>query len=229
MFNKARELWDYKGENPTSGVLREFGFDEEERERFMDASELPAFFESLSQELNETIRDYLLISLLTGARRSNVCSLEWTEINWHRETWTIPKEKAKSKKPIHITLSPAALQILGARQASRTASQYVFPGRGKSGHLVEPKTAWKRVLKRAGLTDLRLHDLRRTFGSWQAGCGASLAIIGKSLGHGVNTTATQVYARLDLDPIRASVNKATSAMLAAGNVIGLLGDGNVQK
>lgn len=65
------------------------------------------------------------------------------------------------------------------------------------------------------MEDLRIHDLRRTLGSWQAKTGASLAIIGKSLNH-KNQATTAIYARLDLDPVRASVEKATSAMLDAG-------------
>jgi integrase len=98
----------------------------------------------------------------------------------------------------------------------------VFPGRGKTGHLVEPKTCWKRVLNRAGISDLRLHDLRRTLGSWQAIQGAGLPIVGKSLGQS-SIHATAVYAHLVTDPVRASVNKATTALLEAGGVAGLLG------
>ncbi len=61
------------------------------------------------------------------------------------------------------------------------------------------------------MTDIRIHDIRRTFGSYQAITGASLTIIGKSLGHR-SSQSTQVYARLHLDPVRASIEKATSAM-----------------
>ena len=67
----------------------------------------------------------------------------------------------------------------------------------------------------ARLDDIRIHDLRRTMGSWQARTGASLAIIGKSLGH-KSQQATAVYARLDLDPVRAAMETATAAMLEAG-------------
>ena len=67
------------------------------------------------------------------------------------------------------------------------------------------------------MTDLRIHDLRRTLGSWQAKTGASLAIIGKSLNHKTHQ-ATAIYARLDLDPVRQSVNTATSAMLEAAGL-----------
>jgi len=219
MFNRARE-WGWEGENPATGVK---AFREQKRERFMDGEELRRFFQGLGQELNGTIRDYILISLLTGARRTNVQAMRWDEIKWKRATWTIPADKAKGGETVNVALSPVALRILENRKAE-TSNEWVFPGRGRSGHLEEPKSAWKRILKRAELTDLRLHDLRRTLGSWQAATGASLPIIGKSLGH-KSLAATQIYARLDLDPVRASVNKATDAMLIAGEATALLGDG----
>jgi integrase len=64
------------------------------------------------------------------------------------------------------------------------------------------------------LADLRIHDLRRTMGSWQAKTGASMAVIGKSLGHR-SIQATAVYSRLDSDPVRDAMETATSAMLSA--------------
>lgn len=67
------------------------------------------------------------------------------------------------------------------------------------------------------IPDLRIHDLRRTLGSWQAKTGASMAIIGKSLNH-KNQSTTAIYARLDLDPVRAAVNTATTAMMEAGGL-----------
>ena len=67
------------------------------------------------------------------------------------------------------------------------------------------------------IPDLRIHDLRRTLGSWQAKTGASLAIIGKSLNH-KNPATTAIYARLDIDPVRASMERAASAMLTAAGV-----------
>ena len=81
-----------------------------------------------------------------------------------------------------------------------------------SGHYEEPKRAWHSLLKRAGIENLRLHDLRRTLGSYQAINGSSLQIIGKSLGH-KSMQSTQVYARLMNDPIRQSTNSAIDKML----------------
>jgi integrase len=216
MYNHARE-WGWTGTNPAAGVK---AFKERKRARFLGAGELPLFFQSLMAEENFTIRDYVLVSLLTGARKGNVLEMRWEEIDWRSATWTIPAEKAKAEEDIDVVLTPVVLQILRSRKES-SLSPWVFPGKGQSGHLIEAKTGWHRILKRAGLTNLRIHDLRRSLGSWMAAGGASLPIIGKSLGH-QSLEATRIYARLDLDPVRAAVAQATNAMLLAGGVAGLL-------
>lgn len=229
MYNRARSDWGWTGANPAADIK---AFKERRRKRFLDGKELPAFFKALATEPNETVRDYVLVSLLTGARRSNVQAMEWVELDWKRAIWKIPAAKAKSGEDIEIALSRVAIGILKHRKADAKAAAeedgtelgaWVFPGSGKTGHLVSPKTAWKRILNRAKLTDLRLHDLRRTLGSWQAAMGSSLPIIGRSLGH-ESLEATKIYARLNLDPVRQSVNRATHAMLMAGGqrVAGLL-------
>lgn len=197
--------------NPASGIKRNR---EKSRDRFIQGDELPRFFAALADETNETIRDYVLISLLTGARRSNVLSMRWQDINFDRAEWRI--EETKNGTPQTVALSPEAIHVLLNRKPLKPAV-FVFPGSGKSGHLEEPKKGWKRILERAAIENLRIHDLRRTLGSWQAKTGASLTIIGKSLNH-KNQSTTAIYARLDLDPVRESVNTATSAMLTAAGL-----------
>jgi integrase len=245
MFNKAIE-WGWDGQNPATKVK---AFKEHKRDRFLQPEEFPAFFRAVEEEPNKTIRDYVFLSLLTGARRANVQAMRWSEINWPAQTWTIPE--TKSGESVTIALTATALGILEGRKTG-SASEWVFTGKGSTGHLVEPKSAWQRILTRAAtikkkmwlkanpgkndadfakefpapaFRDLRLHDLRRTLGSWQAAAGSSLPIIGKSLGH-KSLGATQIYARLNLDPVRESVNKATDAMLLAAKTSpALLGDG----
>jgi integrase len=214
MFNWAQESGIWKGENPASRVR---AFKESKRERFLLPEEARAFFRALDAEPNETIRDYIYLSLFTGGRKANVKAMRWPQIDFSLALWTIPAEWAKEGDTITIPLLPPALRILEQRRKSAT-SEWVFPGSGSTGHLVEPKKCWYRILKAAGLSDLRLHDLRRTMGSWQAITGASLPIIGKSLGHAPGSTATSVYARLIDAPVRESMQKATNALLLAGKV-----------
>ena len=102
------------------------------------------------------------------------------------------------------------------------------------GELIDPK-AWKKADRKyrcpkckADLppvpeSGLHMHDLRRTQGSWQAAMGISLAIIGKSLGH-ANLKSTQVYSRLQLDPVKDAVSRSADAMTAAGKIT-VNGDG----
>jgi len=94
----------------------------------------------------------------------------------------------------------------------------LLSNKSKSGHLEDPKRPWRDLLERAGIEDFRLHDMRRTMGSMEAITGASLPIIGKSLGH-KSTSATMVYARLSLDPVLEAMQKATDRMVELGEKI----------
>ena len=79
-------------------------FREQSRDRFIQADELPHFWKALAEEQNETIRDYIIISLLTGARKSNVLSMRWDQINFERGEWRIPI--TKNNDPLVIPLLP---------------------------------------------------------------------------------------------------------------------------
>ena len=219
VYGRAIE-WGYATANPVLGIKTRKTV---KRDRFLQAGELPRFFESLAVEINETLRDYILLALLTGARRSNLLAMRWSDTNLDESVWRIAD--TKNGTPQNVTLSPEAVTILSARkEAADEKAVFVFPGVGASGHMEEPKKGVIRVMERAGIpygrkadNGVTLHDLRRTLGSWQAKTGASMAIIGKSLNHQSQQT-TAIYARLDLDPVRASVNTATSAMMEAAGL-----------
>ncbi|RZI47649.1 DUF4102 domain-containing protein [Rickettsiales endosymbiont of Peranema trichophorum] len=211
LFNKAIS-WGWKCVNPCSGVKK---FKEKSRERFLHGDELPRFFEALDKEPNETFRDLFYICLLTGARRGNVLSMNWNDINLERGTWCI--QESKNGESQTIPLSDEAIKILKRRIAVRINDWVFSSSASASGHAKEPRKAWARVLKMAGIKDLRIHDLRRTLGSWQAATGANSFVIGKSLGHKTQS-ATAIYARLNLDPVRESIAKATNAMFAFTSV-----------
>jgi len=213
IYSKAID-WGWEGTNPAKGIKK---FKEKSRQRFLRKDEMPRFFQALGEESNSTIRDYILISLLTGARKSNVLAMRWEQVNFALCEWAIPE--TKNGNPHVIPLTAPALKILEERWQS-AKSPYVFPGRGKSGHLVEPKKAWGRILRQAGISDLRIHDLRRTLGSWMAALGATTAIIGKTLAH-KSVEATRVYERIDLDPVREFITRANTEMFTVaygGNI-----------
>ncbi len=212
LFNWAKE-WGWDQPNPVHGIKR---FKEKSRERFLQAHELPRFFQALEVETNTTIRDYVWLSLLTGARRSNVLAMRWQELQLEQAIWHIPETKNGTSQ--RIPLMTRAVDILHQRRAQLPQAEFVFPSHSQTGHLMEPKKAWKKLLERAQLEDLRLHDLRRSLGSWQAATGANMSVISKTLNH-KDIATTEIYARLDLEPVREAMEKATAAMLEATQAI----------
>jgi len=207
MYAKTAANLGWTGGNPARGVEK---FKEKSRERFLQADELPQFFEALTHE-SEIFRDFFQMLLMTGARRANVQAMRWADIDFTAYLWRIPE--TKTGEPVTVPLVPEAVEILERRKLLALTA-FVFPGHGKTGHITEPKDAWKRILARSGLKNLRIHDLRRTFGSWQAAAGVSLHTIGKSMGH-KNQSTTAIYARLAMDPVREGVTAGVSKMLEA--------------
>ena len=207
VFGRAIEFGLWEGGNPCIGIRR---FPEQSRDRFLSADELRRFFEAMDQEPDSTTRDFFIVALLTGARRANVLEMKWADLDLDAATWRIGR--TKNGTPQTVALVEPVVELLRERKRQAT-SVFVFPGKGATGHLVEPKRGWTRICKAAGIEGARIHDLRRTMGSWQAKTGASLPVIGKSLNHKSQTT-TAIYARLDLDPVRSAMEKAAAAMLA---------------
>jgi integrase len=208
VFNLARDWGLHAGENPATRIQM---FSEESRDRFVQPEELPRLFQAIAEEAGPAVRAVVLTALLTGARRTEVLTMRWDEVSLTRAEWRIPQTKAG--RP-HLLPLPHAL-VATLRSLSRVeGNPYVFVGQHGVGHLHDMKRAWERIRMKAGIRDVRLHDLRRTVGSWLAGSGESMPLIGTVLNHrDVSTTA--IYARLNLDPVRQALERNASRMLEA--------------
>lgn len=213
LYNKAADWGEFTGKPPTEG---QDSFKEVKRDRFIVRGEMPAFWKALHEDPDQDFQDFVALSLLAGARKSNNHAMRWDEIDMDAHEWRVPE--SKNGEALRVVLVPEAMAILERRRLANPTSEWVFPSeKAKSGHIESMKHRWTALRKRAGLTTLWMHDLRRSLGSWQARTGASMIVIGKSLGH-KSQQATQIYARLDTDPVRESVERATAAMIEAGKV-----------
>jgi integrase len=208
MFNLARDWGMYAGENPATRI--QF-FPEDSRDRFVQPEELPRLFRAIAEEPNLYVRSVFITALLTGARRAEILTMQWVDVSLTRAEWRIPQTKAGRPHLLPLSLAVvAALQNL----PKVNGNPYVFPGENGAGHLQNLKRPWDRIRSVAGLQDVRFHDLRRTVGSWLAGSGESLQLIGKVLNHrDVSTTA--IYARLNLNPVRRALERNATKMLEA--------------
>ncbi|MBI3351359.1 MAG: tyrosine-type recombinase/integrase [Nitrospirae bacterium] len=208
IFNCALD-WGMMPEGLMNPAVRIKKFPEEKRDRFLTPDEVKKFMGALELEPDEYWRAYFALSLLTGARRSELLSARWEDIDFSTAIWRIPMTKAG--RPHQVPIPKAALKIL-EELPSLKKSEWLFPGPGKTGHLTEPKSAWRRIIKKAELQKVRIHDLRRTLGSWLAAEGASLILIGKTLNHS-NVSTSAIYARLNQDPVRKALEANSLKML----------------
>ncbi len=196
------------------------GFRVRSRERFVRPDEFGRLFDAIRNYPDDRIRDLLLVCLFTGARSGNVMSMRWADVDFELGNWTIARTKNGDSHV--IGLPDAAFEILEERFRNRGTSPWVFPGGNRmnkklvDGHLTEPKKAWRKILRAAGIDNLRIHDLRRTAGSLMAMSGANTPTIMRALGH-KSMAATAVYQRVNCDPAKRAMDVAIADMRRFAN------------
>lgn len=203
--------WGYfKGDSPAKGVQR---FKEHSRQRFLSQQEIGAFLAALDEEPDQVTADMLRMCLLTGARKGNVMAMRWDQLDHvgDRAVWTIPD--TKGGHPVDVAMSAEAIAVLQRRRDAGDGGPWVFQADGPPGHVEDPKRAFVRACKTAGIENANVHTLRHTFASWMTMAGFNLQIVGKALGHR-SLRSTQVYAHLTLEPVRVATQATANLMTA---------------
>jgi integrase len=190
--------------NPALGVKLAPGG---QRHRYLSPEELRRLGGVLNQPVGTpaagTAVAILRLLILTGARRSEIEGLKWSEVDF--QFGMLRKETSKTGAKV-IPLARAALQILEDQRQWASGNQvWVFPGQKGEGHFDSLNKEWMRVRRQAGIADVRIHDLRHTYASFGAAGGVGLPLIGGILGHRQAST-TQRYAHLADRPLKAAAS-----------------------
>lgn len=152
VYNKGK-LWKlYLGDNPFEGITL---FEEKPRERFLTEEEAATLLAALETKASEDLRDFIKLSLFTGVRKSNLMAARWQDVDWTAGTLSIPDTKNGTSQLIELGMYE--LNILKER-SERVSGEFVFPGPGKTGHLVDIKRAWTSFRERAGIKDCTIQD-----------------------------------------------------------------------
>jgi integrase len=149
----------------------------------------------------------LRLLLFTGCRLREILHLRWEHVDFERGCLFLPDSKSGRKT---VILNAPALAVLNGMER---IGPYVVPGDSPEQPRHDLKRPWDAVIRRAGLTGVRLHDLRHTYASFGAGGGLGLPIIRRLLGH-AQTATTARYAHLDNDPLRRA-SEAIAGRIAA--------------
>ena len=193
MYNKGISWQMYSGPNQASGISE---FTERPRDRVLQAEEVSRFIAAVESEQDENLKDFVRLCLFTGQRKTNILSMRWDNIDLKGRVWNIPGEKMKNNQSHTLALSSEEVKLLKKRAASPDKDEdWVFPGIGKTGHYVEPKRAWKRLIERAKIENLHIHDLRRSLASFMANSGADVSMIKSALNHKDIKTTLSAYVR----------------------------------
>jgi integrase len=209
IFNLARK-WRVPGvgENPTTGINLA---PDVNRERYLSQEEAQRLVAAIEHDENEVAADAIMLLLLTGARRNEITFARWEYVDWDKRTLLVPM--SKSGKPRSIALNAAAMELLRSIQA-KSDSLYIFPSPVTGQPPPSLYFPWQRIRVRAGLPDLRLHDLRHSFASFLVNRGVSLYVVQGLLGH-AHTRYTQRYAHLTPDTLRDAAEAVGSVVAAA--------------
>jgi len=199
----------YVTKNPVRGVER---FKDKKSQRFLSVAEVQRLMTSLeaARDAGTNPNGFGVIYLLalTGARRSEIEGLMWSELDFDHSLIRLDDSKVGSRT---IPLGTPALEFL--RQQTRVgASLYVFPSsRNPDSYYVGTHKIWEQVRKDAGLDDVRMHDLRHTYASFAVAGGLSLPFIGALLGH-KDTKTTAQYAHIADQPILDAATSTAGAI-----------------
>jgi integrase len=209
IFNLARK-WRVPGvtENPTMGINLA---PDVNRERFLSREEAQRLIASVEQDVNEVAARAIMLLLLTGARRNEITYARWDYIDWEKRSLLVPR--SKSGKPRSIALNAPALELLRSIRRDHE-NPYVFPSPVTGRPSASLHFPWQRIRERAGLPDLRLHDLRHSFASFLVNSGVSLYVVQGLLGH-AHTRYTQRYAHLTPDTLRDAAETVGSVVASA--------------
>lgn len=183
------------------------------KERFLSPSEMKSLWTAVGEleatkGINPTFADAIRLLLLTGARKTEILGLKWSEVALGRRVLTLPPERTKAGGKTgerRIRLSSEASTIL-ARRHGASDGDLVFPASGAAGHAVGLRRPFKRACDLAGLPDVRVHDLRHSYASALLASGHSLPLIAQALGH-AGTRTTERYAHLADDPLQAAASE----------------------
>jgi integrase len=199
--------------NPARGIER---FPERKRKRWLRPEEVKEIAKAIDAEANVYVRAAIWLYLLTGVRRSELLQAKWSDIDWGQRMLRLPQSKGPALRGVAeeelASLSGPALVLLQSIPREE-GNPYILPGAKKGRHIVNIAKPWNRIRKAAGVEDVRLHDLRRTVGSWMSQSKVDLNTIKEALRH-ASIATTLTYARLGADPAREAIEDYGQRLLA---------------
>lgn len=178
------------------------------------------WFQAIRQLNNTVASAYLQVLLLTGARREEIASLRWSDVDFK---WSSMRIKDKIEGERIIPLTPYVAHLLSALVQTPNSDvnkeDWFFRSNSKSGKIIEPRSAHNRALAKAELPHISLHGLRRSFGTLAEWVEVPTGIVAQIMGHKPSALAEKHYRRRPLDLLRKWHEKIENWILEQANTL----------
>lgn len=184
--------------DPTSGVRR---FPTQWRSRYLSEEELQRLRAHIATAFHK-LRLFILVTIMTGCRRSEAITMKWTDLDLSAGRWIKPKTKSGK---FHVV--PLSKQLVEELKKESRHPVWVFPGQhDKHWSVAAVEKAWCKFRATCGLHDVRLHDLRRTTASHMVIHGENLTTVQHMLDH-ASLQPTAIYARLNVEALAQALQR----------------------
>jgi integrase len=196
-----RLLWSYHfPDAPNPARLKRQWFPLPPRERLLRADDLPAFYTAVLSLENKVARDYLLLLLFTGLRRTEAASLTWDRVDFAGRLIRLSHARTKAGRKLDLPMTDFVRDLLVARRALGDA-KFVFPASSNAGHIVEPKFPLDQVHAETGIR-VSAHDLRRTFVTVAESTDISPIALKALVNHSLGKDVTSGYVVMTVERLR---------------------------
>jgi integrase len=182
----------------------------ERRQTIIKNHDLASWFEAVDSLNGDLVKDYLKVLLFTGLRRQEAMKLRWDQVDLKAKTLTITD--TKNRNPLTLPFGSFILKLLKDRKQDATDSPFVFPGSGKTGHLVESKYQTAQVTKESGIK-FCLHDLRRVFINTAESLDISSYAVKQLVNHSIGGDVTAGYMVSDPERLRKPMERIETHLL----------------
>jgi integrase len=192
----------------------------ERRQTVIKPHQLPAWFQAvqaLKTEPNNPgaplVADYLLFVLFTGLRKQEAATLQWNSVDMQHRTFTVID--TKNREPLTLPIADFLYNVFLDRFEARQ-NNFVFPGSGKTGYLIEPKRQIKKVCHTSGVS-FSLHDLRRTYITVAESIDVSAYALKRLVNHKMHNDVTAGYIVSDVERLREPMQRISEYLTQAIN------------
>jgi integrase len=226
LYNFAAERTPDLPPNPVKRLRKQW-FAEPKSERVVPEEKMPAFYGAVCALPHPVQRDYLLMLMFTGMRRTECAAMRWDDVDLVKRTISVPAANTKSNRKLDLPMSDIVHDLLVRRRALGNAGGYVFPGKSEGRFIIGTTAPLRAVAKACGVL-ISAHDLRRGFITIAESCDISVFALKALVNHSLGSGITEGYIQMTIERLREPVQRVANRIKLLCGIPEVEGD-NVKK